>query len=206
MSTKTQTNCWTLSLILGFTSLTFFCAVEHVCCQVLLGLETTWISEAISNGKIIDRLNEDNVKYSFLSKSHNEFHKHASNLVVYLFSNWHICCLFIQGIDNNGSIFWNHGALPMWAWVADRLHGLLFLLMHFIVGGSAHREKYQSYLIHNTKHYKRMFYWLASTIMTFQRYHKGANLTPSLVKLIAWFLPQELNVLFIQYILLVWLV
>ncbi len=142
MGTKTQTNCWTLSLVLGFTSLTFFCAIEHVCCQVLLGLETTWISEAISNGKIPDRLNKENVKYSFLSNSHIEFHEHPSNLVIYLFSNQHTCCLFIQGIDNNGSIFWNHSALPMWARVADRFHGLLFLLMHFTMGGPACGEKY----------------------------------------------------------------
>jgi hypothetical protein len=109
---------------------------------VLLGLETTWISEAISNGKIPDRLNKENVKYSFLSNSHIEFHEHPSNLVIYLFSNQHTCCLFIQGIDNNGSIFWNHSALPMWARVADRFHGLLFLLMHFTMGGPACGEKY----------------------------------------------------------------
>jgi hypothetical protein len=132
--------------------------IEHVCYQVLLGLETTWISEAISNGKILERLNEKNVKYSFLSKNHIEFHEHASNLVVYLFSNQHTCHLFIQGIDNNGSIFWNHSTLPMWARVVDHLHGLLFLLMHFTMGGSARGEKYQSYLIHNTKHCERIFY------------------------------------------------
>jgi hypothetical protein len=38
--------------------------------------------------------------------------------------------------------------------------------------------------------------------MTFQRYHKGANAGPP-VKLIPRFLPQELNLLFIEYLLLV---
>jgi hypothetical protein len=40
------------------------------------------------------------------------------------------------------------------------------------------------------------------TIMTFQKYHKGANAGP-LVKLIPRFLPQKLNLLFIEYMLLV---
>jgi hypothetical protein len=38
--------------------------------------------------------------------------------------------------------------------------------------------------------------------MTFQRYHKGANTGPH-VKLIPRFLPPELNLFFIEYMLLV---
>jgi hypothetical protein len=38
--------------------------------------------------------------------------------------------------------------------------------------------------------------------MTFQRYHKGANVGPP-VKLIPHFLPSKLNLLFIEYMLLV---
>jgi hypothetical protein len=125
---------------------------------VLLGLEITWINKAISNGKTIDRLNEENIKYSFLSKNYNKFHQHASNLGVYLLSNQHTYCLFGQGIDNNKSIIWNHAALAMLVQATNRFHGLFFLLMHFIVGGQTCGEKYQSYLIHNIEHYERTFY------------------------------------------------
>jgi len=90
----------------------------------------------------------------------------------------------------------------MWARAADRMHALLFLLMHFTAGGPLRGEEYKNYLIRNTKHSNRTFYWSAGTIMTFQRYHKGANVG-SPVKLIPRFLPQELNLLFIEYLLLV---
>jgi hypothetical protein len=50
--------------------------------------------------------------------------------------------------------------------------------------------------------YDRTFYWLADTLMTFQRYLKGVNVGPS-VKLIPRFLPLELNLLFIEYMLIV---
>jgi hypothetical protein len=88
----------------------------------------------------------------------------------------------------------------MWAQVVDCMHALLFLLMHFIVGGPRCGEEYKSYLICNMKHSHRKFYWLIGTIMTFQRYHKGANTRPS-IKLIPRFLPLELNLLFIEYML-----
>jgi hypothetical protein len=82
------------------------------------------------------------------------------------------------------------------------MHALLFLLMHLTTGGSSRGEEYKSYFIRNTKHSDRTFYWSAGTIMTFQRYHKGANAGPP-VKLIPRFLPPELNLLFIEYMLLV---
>jgi hypothetical protein len=82
------------------------------------------------------------------------------------------------------------------------MHALLFLLMHFTAGGPLRGEEYRSYLLRNTEHSDRTFYWSAGTIMTFQRYHKGANAGRP-VKLIPRFLPPELNSLFIEYMLLV---
>jgi hypothetical protein len=90
----------------------------------------------------------------------------------------------------------------MWAKAADRMHALLFLLMHFTVGGPPRGKEYRSYLLRNTEHSDRTFYWLAGTIMTFRRYHKGANAGRP-VKLIPHFLPPEFNLLFIEYMLLV---
>ncbi len=54
----------------------------------------------------------------------------------------------------------------MWAQSADRMHALLFLLMHFIVGDPPHGEEHKSYFIHNTKHSNMTFYWSTGTIMT----------------------------------------
>jgi hypothetical protein len=90
----------------------------------------------------------------------------------------------------------------MWAKAADHMHSLLFLLMHFTAGRPPRGEEYMSYLFRNTEHSERTFYWSAGTIMTFQRYHKGAN-PGRPVKLIPRFLPPELNSLFIEYMLLV---
>ncbi len=90
----------------------------------------------------------------------------------------------------------------MWARAADRMHALLFLLMHLTAGGPPRGEEYKSYLIRNMEHSNRTFYWSFGTIMTFQRYHKGANAGPP-VKLIPRFLPPKLNLLFIEYMLLV---
>ncbi|CAK9868447.1 unnamed protein product [Sphagnum jensenii] len=97
---------------------------------------------------------------------------------------------------------WNPDALAMWARAADRVHALLFLLLHFIASGPPRGEEYKSYLIRNTEHSDRTFYWSAGTVMTFQRYHKGANAGPS-VKLIPRFLPPKLAPLFVEYMLLV---
>jgi hypothetical protein len=47
----------------------------------------------------------------------------------------------------------------MWARVADRMHALLFLLMHFIGGGPPCGEEYKSYFIRNTEHSDKTFYW-----------------------------------------------
>jgi hypothetical protein len=44
------------------------------------------------------------------------------------------------------------------------MHALLFLLMHFTAGGPPRGEEYRSYLIHNTEHSDRTFYWSAGTI------------------------------------------
>jgi hypothetical protein len=92
--------------------------------------------------------------------------------------------------------------LAIWAKAADRMHVLLFLLMHFTVGGPPCGKEYRSYLLRNTEHSNRTFYWSAGTIMTFQRYHKGANAGWP-VKLIPRFQPPKLNSLFIEYMLLV---
>jgi type III secretory pathway component EscR len=96
---------------------------------------------------------------------------------------------------------WNPNALAMWACAADRVHVLLFLLMHFTAGNPPCGKEYKNYLIRNTEHSDRTFYWSAG-IMTFQRYHKGANAGP-LVKLIPHFLPPKLTSLFVEYMLLV---
>ncbi len=170
--------------------------------QLVLGLKTTWIRRVIAEGNIVDKANEDNIGYSFLSDACNEFQCHGQDLAIHLFSDRHTRGLFIKGIDNDRSIIWNQNVLAMWARAADRMHALLFLLMHFTAGGPPRGEEYRSYLIRNTEDFDRTFYWSGGTIMTFQRYHKGANARPP-IKLIPRFLPQELNLLFIEYLLLV---
>ncbi len=156
----------------------------------------------IFEGKVADRANEGDVGYSFLSDARNEFHRHGQDLVIHLFNDRHTRGLFIKGTNNDRSIIWNQNALAMWARAVDRMHALLFLLMHFTASSPPRGEEYSSYLICNTKHFDRTFYWLVGTIMTFQRYHKGANVG-SPIKLIPRFLPPELNLLFIEYMLLV---
>jgi hypothetical protein len=170
--------------------------------QLLLGLQTTWIGRVIAESNIVDRVNEDKVGYSFLSNACNEFHRHGQDLAIHLFTDRLTRRLVIKGTNDNRSIIWNENALAMWAQVANRMHALLFLLMHLTAGGPFRGEEYKSYLIRNTKHSNRTFYWSAGTIMTFQKYHKGANARPP-VKLIPRFLPPELNLLFIEYMLLV---
>jgi len=138
--------------------------------QLLLGLQT-----AIAESNIINKANEDDVGYSFLSNACNEFHRHGQNLAIHLFNDRHTRSLFIKGTGDDRSIIWNPDALAMWARAANHVHALLFLLMHFIAGGPPRGEESKSYLIRNTEHFDRTFYWSAGTIMTFQRYHKGAN-------------------------------
>jgi hypothetical protein len=48
--------------------------------------------------------------------------------------------------------------LAMWAQAADYMHALLFLLMHFTVGGPPCGEEYKSYLIRNIEHSNKTFY------------------------------------------------
>jgi hypothetical protein len=170
--------------------------------QLLLRLQTAWINWVIAEGNVEDRANEDEVGYSFLSDARNEFHRRGQDLAIHLFSERRTRGLFVKGTDGDGSIVWNQNALALWAKAADRMHALLFLLMHFTVGGPPRGEEYRSYFLHNTEHSDRTFYWSAGTIMTFQRYHKGANAGRP-VKLIPRFLPPELNLLFIEYMLLV---
>jgi hypothetical protein len=170
--------------------------------QLLLGLHTAWIGWVIAEGNVADRANEGDVGYSFLLDARNEFHRHGHDLAIHLFSDRHTRGLFIKGMNDDPSIIWNQNALAMWARAVDRMHALLFLLMHFTADGPPCGEEYSSYLIRNTEHFDMTFYWSAGTIMTFQRYHKGANARP-LVKLIPRFLPPELNLLFIEYMLLV---
>jgi len=156
----------------------------------------------IAEGNIIDKVNEDKVGYSFLSDVRNEFHRHGHDLAIHLFTDRLTRRLFIKGTNDDRSIIWNENALVMWAQAADRMHALLFLLMHLTADGPPRREEYKSYLIRNTEHFDRTFYWSFVTIMTFQKYHKGAN-AGSPVKLIPRFLPPKLNLLFIEYMLLV---
>ncbi len=170
--------------------------------ELLLGLQTAWIGQTIARSNIVDKANEDDVGYSFLSDACNEFHRHGQDLALHVFSDWHTRSLFVKGTGDDRSILWNPDALAMWARAADRVHALLFLLMHFIAGSPPRGEEYKSYFIRNTKHSGRTLYWSAGTIMIFQRYHKGANAGP-LVKLIPRFLPLKLASLFVEYMLLV---
>ncbi len=55
--------------------------------QLLLGLQTTWIGQVIAESNIIDKANEDNVGYSFLLDTCNEFHCHGKDRAIHLFSN-----------------------------------------------------------------------------------------------------------------------
>jgi hypothetical protein len=60
-------------------------------------------------------------------------------------------------MNNDQSIIWNQNALTMWAQVVNHMHALLFLLMHFIIGGHPHGEKNKSYFICNTKCFHKTF-------------------------------------------------
>jgi len=55
--------------------------------QLLIGLQTTWISHVIDESNIDDRANENNIGYSFLLDICNEFHCHGQDLVIHLFSD-----------------------------------------------------------------------------------------------------------------------
>ncbi len=112
----------------------------------------------IAEGNIANKANEGDVGYSFLLDARNEFHRHGQDLAIHLFSNRHTWGLFIKGIDNDWSIIWNQNALAMWAQAADYMHALLFLLMHFTVGGPPCGEEYKSYLIRNIEHSNKTFY------------------------------------------------
>jgi hypothetical protein len=126
--------------------------------QLLLGLHTAWIGRVIVEGNVADRANEGDVRYSFLLDARNEFHHHGKDLAIHLFSDRHTRGLFIKGTNDDQSIIWNQNALTMWARAANRMHTLLFLLMHFIAGGLPRGEEYNSYLIHNTEHSDKTFY------------------------------------------------
>ncbi|CAM6053252.1 unnamed protein product [Sphagnum tenellum] len=52
--------------------------------QLLLGLQTAWIKRVIAEGNVEDRVNEDEIGYSFLSDARNEFHRHAQDLAIHL--------------------------------------------------------------------------------------------------------------------------
>ncbi len=89
----------------------------------------------IAESNIVDRVNEDKVGYSFLSDACNEFHRHGQDLAIHLFIDRLIRRLFIKGTNDDRSIIWNENALAMWARAADRMHALLFLLMHLTANG-----------------------------------------------------------------------
>ncbi|CAK9868446.1 unnamed protein product [Sphagnum jensenii] len=57
--------------------------------ELLLGLQTAWIGQTIARGNIVDKANEDNVGYSFLSDASNEFNRHRQDLALHLFSHRH---------------------------------------------------------------------------------------------------------------------
>jgi hypothetical protein len=65
---------------------------------------------------------------------------------------------FIKSTNNDRSIIWNQNVLAMGAQVADCMHTLLLLFMHFTIGGPPHGEEYKSYLIHNMEHFNKTFY------------------------------------------------
>jgi len=62
---------------------------NNVMNQLLLGLQTAWIRRVIAEGNIVDKANEDNVGYSFLSDACNEFQRHGHDLAIHLFSDRH---------------------------------------------------------------------------------------------------------------------
>jgi hypothetical protein len=43
----------------------------------------------IAEGNIVDKVNEDNIGYSFLSNACNEFHRHGQDLTIHHFNNQH---------------------------------------------------------------------------------------------------------------------
>jgi len=110
--------------------------------QLLLGLQTAWINRVIAEGKVVDMANEDEVGYSFLSDARNEFHHHGQDLAIHLFNDRRTQGFFVKGIASDRSIVWNQNALAMWAKAANRMHALLFLLMHFTAGGPLRGEEY----------------------------------------------------------------
>ncbi len=98
----------------------------------------------IAEGNVANKANEDKVRYSFLSDARNEFHPHEQDLAIHLFSDRRTRSLFVKGINGDRSIIWNQNALAMWAKVADCMHALLFLLMHFTAGNPPRGEEYRS--------------------------------------------------------------
>jgi len=69
--------------------------------QLLLGLQTTWVDRVIAEGSVADRVNEDEVGYSFLSDAHNEFHHHGQDLAIHLFSDRCTRGLLVKGTEGN---------------------------------------------------------------------------------------------------------
>ncbi len=43
----------------------------------------------MAEGNIVDKVNEDNVGYSFSLDTCNEFHRHGQNLTIHFFSEQH---------------------------------------------------------------------------------------------------------------------
>jgi hypothetical protein len=69
----------------------------------------------IAEGNIVDKVNEDEIGYSFLSDARNEFHRHGQDLAIHLFTDRLTRGLFIKGTNDDRSIIWNENALAMWA-------------------------------------------------------------------------------------------
>ncbi len=69
--------------------------------QLLLRLQTTWIGRVITEGNIVDKVNEDKVGYSFLSDARNEFHRHGQDLAIHLFTNQRTRRLFIKSTNDD---------------------------------------------------------------------------------------------------------
>jgi hypothetical protein len=55
----------------------------------------------ITEGNIVNKVNEDKVGYSFFSDACNEFHHHGQDLTIHLFTDRLTRRFFIKGTNND---------------------------------------------------------------------------------------------------------
>jgi hypothetical protein len=67
---------------------------------LLLGLQIVWIGRVILEGNIVDKANENNVGYIFLSDAYNEFHR-MDKILLSTFSTIDIPEVFFIKNTNN---------------------------------------------------------------------------------------------------------